>query len=63
MDERRTGYESGRTKKKRRKKKKNNNKILIAALVLIIIGMVAFGSIFLWKYGPTKERYDLDTYF
>lgn len=63
MDERRTGYESGRTKKKRWKKKKNNNKILIAALVLIIIGMVAFGSIFLWKYGPTKERYDLDTYF
>ncbi len=63
MDERRTGYESGRTKKKRRKKKKNNNKILIATLVLIIIGMVAFGSIFLWKYGPTKERYGLDTYF
>lgn len=63
MDERRTGYESGRTKKKRRKKKKNNNKILIAVLVLIIIEMVAFGSIFLWKYGPTKERYDLDTYF
>lgn len=50
-------------KKKRRKRRRKANKLLVAFLVCIIIGMLGFCSLVWIKYGPTKDRYDLNLYY
>lgn len=66
-DRRRTGsrvnVEQVPVKKKRRRKKKRTNKLLIAFLLLIIVAMLGVSAVVWIKYGPTNERYDLNTYF
>lgn len=66
-DRRRTGSrvnaEQVPVKRKRRRKKKRTNKLLIAFLLLIIVAMLGVSAVVWIKYGPTNERYDLNTYF
>ncbi len=50
-------------KRKRRRKKKRTNKLLIAFLLLVIVAMLGVSAVVWIKYGPTNERYDLNTYF
>lgn len=50
-------------KKRRRRKRRKTNKVLIAILIILIVAMVGAGALIWIKYGPTNEKYDLNTYF
>ena len=49
----------------RKSSKKKHTGLKVAVVLLLIVLLTAFaGGAFVWKkYGPTKEKYDLNTYF
>lgn len=55
----------GRNVKPRRntRKKRKMNLFLNMFVFLIVIAALAGGALLWWKYGPTKETYDLNKYF
>lgn len=48
---------------KRKKKKRGISPVILLFLVFLVIAAVAAGSMLWKKYGPTKEKYDLNKYF
>ena len=45
------------------KRRRRVNLIIRFFSVFSILAVLAFGAVFFIKYGPSKEQYDLDTYF
>ena len=54
---------AARTSKKRKKRKKRISPVLIILLLLILVAGLVGGALVWTKYGPTKEKYDLNEYY
>ena len=53
-----------RRKKKRMSKKRRQQILFLRTFIVIICAVWLVGAFIVWKkYGPTKETYDLNTYF